>query len=80
MKRDAVALLSEALTLPAKDRAALAEALIASLDDHSDDDAATAWESEIARRIVELDAGVVTPIPWPEVRRRLFDRGRRCAP
>jgi putative addiction module component (TIGR02574 family) len=79
MKRKAAALLKEALTLPAKDRAAMAEELIASLDGRSDDDAATAWKSEIERRIKELDAGAVSPIPWTEVRRRLFDRARRRA-
>jgi putative addiction module component (TIGR02574 family) len=79
MKRDATALLKEALTLPAKDRAALAEALLASLDEQSDDDAEAAWKGEIERRITELDTGVVSPIPWPEVRRRLFERARRRA-
>jgi putative addiction module component (TIGR02574 family) len=79
MKRDAAALLKEALTLPANDRTALAEALIASLDEHLDEDAQTAWKGEIERRTNELDAGVVSPIPWPKVRRRLFNRARRRA-
>jgi putative addiction module component (TIGR02574 family) len=79
MKRDAAALLKKALTLPAEDRAALAEALIASLEEQSDDDAKAAWKSEIKRRISELDTGAVSSIPWPEVRRRLFERARRRA-
>ena len=79
MKRDIKALLKEALVLPATDRAALAEALLASLDEHADDAAENDRESEIERRIAELDAGVVSPIPWPEVRRRLFERARRRA-
>ena len=79
MKRDAAALLNEALTLTAKDRAALAEALLASLDGPPDHDSENAWRDEIEGRISELDAGVVAPIPWPEVRRRLFERARRRA-
>jgi putative addiction module component (TIGR02574 family) len=79
MKRDATALLREALALPAKDRAAIVEALLASLDEHSRNDAEAAWKTEINRRITELDAGAVSPIPWSEVRKRLFERARRRA-
>jgi putative addiction module component (TIGR02574 family) len=66
----------EALALPIKDRAAIAEALLASLDEHSANDAEAAWKTEIERRITELDAGAVSPIPWPEVRQHLFERAR----
>lgn len=76
MKRDATALLKEALALPVKDRVAIAEALVASLDEHSGNDAEAAWKTEIDRRITELDAGAVSPIPWPEVRQHLFERAR----
>jgi putative addiction module component (TIGR02574 family) len=79
MKRDVAALLEEALALPAKDRTALAEALLVSLDGHAEDDTAAAWKAETERRVKELDEGTVTTIPWPEVRRRLFDRARRRA-
>jgi putative addiction module component (TIGR02574 family) len=79
MKRDAAELLKEALALPTEARSALAESLLASLDEHPDDDAAAGWKSEIERRIAELDTGAVSPIPWPEVRRRLFDRARQRA-
>jgi putative addiction module component (TIGR02574 family) len=79
MKRDAAALLKEALALSAEDRAALAEALTASLDPQVDDDVEVAWKAEIERRVKELDEGAVLTIPWPEVRRRLFDRARRRA-
>jgi putative addiction module component (TIGR02574 family) len=59
--------------LSAEDRATLAEALLASLDEQPNGDAEAAWKSEIERRLTELDAGVVSPVPWPEVRRRLSD-------
>jgi putative addiction module component (TIGR02574 family) len=79
MKREAAEILKEALALPTDARAALAEALFPSLEDPPDDDAETAWTSEIERRISELESGVGSPIPWPEVRRRLFERARRRA-
>lgn len=34
-----------------------------------DEDAAAAWEAEIAARARELAAGFVKPIPWSEARR-----------
>jgi len=76
MKRDVAKILKEALALPAEDRAALAESLLASLDEHVDEDAEAAWAAEIDRRMVGLDAGTVSAIPWSEVRRRLFERSR----
>ena len=79
MKRDATTLLREALGLPAQDRAAIAEALLASLDEDVDDDAEAAWRSEVERRIAELDSGSVSSIPWHAVRQRLFERARRRA-
>jgi putative addiction module component (TIGR02574 family) len=30
------------------------------------------WEKEITRRIADLNAGSVKPIPWTELRRRLL--------
>lgn len=79
MRRDAAEILKEALALPARDREALAESLFASLDGHLDEDAESAWAAEIDRRVAELDAGAVSTIPWPEVRRRLFERARHRA-
>jgi putative addiction module component (TIGR02574 family) len=34
----------------------------------------SAWQREIARRIKEMDAGVVKTIPWAEVRRRVASK------
>ena len=79
MKRDAADILKEALALPAEDRAALAESLLASLDPHVDEDSEAAWAAEINRRVAALDAGRVSTIPWPELRQRLFERARRRA-
>jgi len=32
------------------------------------------WEEEIARRVEELKAGIVSTIPWAEVRKRAIAR------
>jgi putative addiction module component (TIGR02574 family) len=69
-------ILKEALALPTEARAALAESLLASLNEHVDEDAETAWALEIEQRIGELDPGTVSTVPWSEVRRRLFERAR----
>jgi hypothetical protein len=33
-----------------------------------------AHAEEIAKRVRELDAGTVTPVPWPEARRMILGR------
>lgn len=68
MDRDVTTLLKEALRLSAPDRVALAEALIARLDEDASDEAEAAWRSEIERRISELDSGSISPIPWHAAR------------
>lgn len=63
-------LVSDALELPAHERAQLAHRLIISLDEDIEDDPAEvrrAWEDEIRRRIDEVDAGTVESIPAEEV-------------
>ena len=72
MGETAERLLKQALLLGESDRASLAGALIESLDSGSDPDAVQAWDSEIERRVKELEAGSVKTIPWSEVRQRLF--------
>ncbi len=61
--------MEEVLRLPQEARAALAGSLIESLDDQVDEDAEVAWSREIARRIEELDSGVVKTVSWAEARR-----------
>ena len=74
MKRDAAEILKDALALPTEARAALAGSLLESLDTEVDEDAEAAWASEINRRVAELETGVLRPIPWAHVRRRLAQR------
>ena len=71
MKQEPAALLKEALQLPPEARAALAGAFHDSLDETVDDDAETAWEAEVAKRLKELHAGDVRWVPWAEARRRI---------
>lgn len=63
--------LREALKLPMEARAALAGSLLDSLDDTIDESAAAAWDTEIARRIREIDEGRAGLIPWSEARRQI---------
>jgi putative addiction module component (TIGR02574 family) len=64
-------LYDSALKLSDQERAELAANLIDSLDPGLDIDAAEAWDSEIRRRVAELDSGSVTTVPWPEARRMI---------
>lgn len=63
-------LLEQALSLSVEEQEALAEFLISSLGGKIDEGVQAAWETEIGRRIEELDSGKATTIPWSEVRRR----------
>jgi putative addiction module component (TIGR02574 family) len=56
---------AEARNLPRDERARLAEALIASLEEEAEIE--LAWRQEVRRRIQELDAGTVQAIPGEEV-------------
>lgn len=68
-------LLEAALKLSAQDRAALAAALIDTLDDGpADADVESAWADEIRRRIAEVDAGAVKTVPWTEARAAISRR------
>jgi putative addiction module component (TIGR02574 family) len=64
----------EALKLPLEARAALAAALLRSLDGPVDAGAEAAWRREIARRIRESDEGQSKSIPWAEAEGLIFDR------
>ncbi len=56
---------NEAQSLPREERARLAEALIASLDEEAEME--RAWLAEAERRAAELDSGAVQSIPAEEV-------------
>jgi len=67
-------ILDQALQMPEEERAEIAQKLLASLEESPDIDVEEAWQEEVARRIRDLESGVVC-IPWEEVRRRLQSKG-----
>jgi putative addiction module component (TIGR02574 family) len=73
MKENIAEILKQALQLPPEARAALAGSLLDSVDEPLDLDAESAWETEIAARIREIDEGKVTLIPWAEARARIAE-------
>jgi putative addiction module component (TIGR02574 family) len=64
--------LAAARQLPVSDRLRLIDDLASSAPDDEPPTLSDEWLAEIERRSTELDSGVVTPEPWPEIRRRLF--------
>ena len=60
---------SEALSLPSDDRAKLAHALIASLDQAEEDPKLIEyeWDKEISRRVSEIDCGKAKGRPAEQV-------------
>lgn len=73
-KTAAEEILGSALRQPEKERARIAEALIASLDATPDPEVEQVWQREVSRRLEELDSGAVQGLPWEEVRDRLDPR------
>ncbi len=71
MGKSSQAILDEALKLPSKERAAVAEQLIQSLDPIQETEVEQAWQKEIQRRLTEIENGEATTIPWEEVQNRL---------
>lgn len=58
-------------TLPVQDRAELAQFLIESLDQTTDDDADVLWEAELHRRAEQIQSGDVQGEPTADVMARL---------
>jgi putative addiction module component (TIGR02574 family) len=69
-------LLDDALRLPADQRAALAAALIESLDQHVDANAEAAWSAEIARRLQDVQCEATNTVPWSEARQMIVAEER----
>ena len=72
MKPEEEKIITEALRLPKTARAALATRLLESLDAEVDQDAEEAWDTEIARRLADIDSGKVKMVPWSEARRQIM--------
>jgi putative addiction module component (TIGR02574 family) len=67
---------SEALRLSEEERAELAQDLMKSLDAPSDANAADAWDTEILRRLAEIDSGTAQLVDRAELRDRMQKRIR----
>jgi putative addiction module component (TIGR02574 family) len=72
-------LLTQALQLPANERADMARQLLLSLEpDTPDEDYESAWEKEILERVKEYDEGKVVAVDWreahEEIRKKLQAR------
>lgn len=63
-------LLEQALSLSVEEQEALADSLISNLGGKVDEGVQQAWETEIGKRVAELDSGKAKTISWTEVRRR----------
>lgn len=64
---DPAEVLRSALSLPVDDRAALAEKLLASLDDLDEQEAERLWAKEAQRRLEEYRSGRATAVDAEEV-------------
>lgn len=64
-------IIAQALQMPPKIRATIAERLLSSLDLEPDMDVELAWQQEVQRRIVEVEKDEAICIPWEQVLQRL---------
>ena len=58
-------------SLTADERAKLAHALIASLDQQQDDDAEQQWLAATEQRVGEIEAGYVASVSWQDIKKQL---------
>jgi putative addiction module component (TIGR02574 family) len=72
-------ILTQALQMPPKERAAVAARLIASLGTEMDWDVEVAWQQEVQRRIAEIDKREVVCLPWEQALQRLRENSRATA-
>ncbi|MGH7324519.1 MAG: addiction module protein [Candidatus Rokuibacteriota bacterium] len=56
------------------ERATLVRLLLESLDPESEEGVDDARMAEVERRMAELDSGTAQPLPWDELRARLYRR------
>ena len=71
MDKSVTSVLADALRLDPAGRAELASEILASLDGPGDPDADSAWDAEIDRRIVAIEAGTIPLEPWDRVKLRI---------
>ncbi len=67
---DAAEVFKNALSLDVQDRAALAQSLLASLEELSEEEAQRLWAEEAQRRLDEYRAGRARAVPAEEVAKK----------
>jgi putative addiction module component (TIGR02574 family) len=77
MIRNSAKVLSDALSLPPRSRAKLAEQLLESLDDPKQKEIDRFWADEVEDRIDAYEKGKLKAIPGQEVFRRLRPRKKK---
>ncbi|GAA0544973.1 hypothetical protein GCM10009098_10630 [Rheinheimera aquimaris] len=63
--------LASSKRLTADERAKLAHALIASLDQQQNDDAEQQWLATTEQRVGEIEAGYVAAVSWQDIKKQL---------
>lgn len=74
MSPAAETVLSSALALPEPERLKVAAAIMDSADTPPGLLVGTEWETELKRRMAEVDAGTAVFTPWEVVRQRVHER------
>jgi putative addiction module component (TIGR02574 family) len=77
MIRNSAKIVSDALLLPPRSRAKLAEQLLESLDDPKQKEIDRLWADEVENRIDAYERGELKVIPGEEVFRRLKPKKKR---
>jgi putative addiction module component (TIGR02574 family) len=77
MIRNSAKIVSDALSLPPRSRAKLAERLLESLDDSTQKEIDRLWADEVEGRIDAYERGELKGIPGEEVFRRLKPRKKK---
>ena len=77
MIRNSAKVISDALSLPPRSRAKLAEQLLESLDDPKQKETDPLWADEVEDRIDAYERGELKAIPGEEVFRRMKPRKKR---
>jgi putative addiction module component (TIGR02574 family) len=70
MTAEVCKLLEQALSLSVEEQEALADSLISNLGGKVEEGVQEAWESEIIKRLADLDSGKAKTTSWTEVRQR----------
>lgn len=68
-----------ALELEVAERRAVIAELMASLEDEHTDELHPDWPQQILRRLREVEAGAVKPVPWSKVREGLVVKSHRVS-